>query len=185
MPRDDAPHPALRFEQPHAALADSYRGLVREFLDRGEKPIPFPLSFPNDDFDAFLARIQAHSRGEDVEGFVANTTFWLVRDDVEVVGVSNLRHGLTDALRREGGHIGYGVRPSARRRGFATELLGRTLAEARTLGITQALLTCAEDNEASIGVILRHGGRCISDEWIPERAEVVRRYLVETALPSR
>jgi len=170
----------LRFEQPHAALAESYRGLVREFLERGEKLVPFPLAFPSDDFDAFVARLEAHARGEDVEGFVANTTFWLVRDDVEVVAVSNLRHALTDALRREGGHIGYGVRPTARRRGFATEILGRTLEHARTLGISEALLTCGDWNAASIGVILRRGGRYLSEEWIPERSEVVRRYLVDT-----
>ena len=110
----------LRFEEPHAELQDSYRALVREFLERAEPLVPFPLTFPNDDFAAFLARLSACSRGEGLpDGFVPHSTYWLVSDDAEVGGVSNLRHRLTEALRFEGGHIGYGIRSDgrARRRG--------------------------------------------------------------------
>src|ERR1700676_764268 len=110
------------FEEPHLRLQDSYRDLIREFPEGGEPLIPFTLTFPNDDFPAFVARLAACARGEGLPpGFVPNSTYWLVCDGA-VVGVSNLRHALTDSLRREGGNIGYGVRPSARRRGFAGEL---------------------------------------------------------------
>ena len=168
------------FERPRVELADSYRGMVREMLDRGESPIPFPLSFDNHDFPALVAKLEAQARGEVPAGFVANSTFWLVDDAGEVVGVSNLRHALTDRLRIEGGHIGYGVRPSARRRGHATELLARTLAEARALGVAEALVTCSSTNSGSIGTILKCGGRFQSEEFIESRGEVVRRYLVPT-----
>lgn len=120
----------LVFEEPHAGLQDSYRDLIREFLERGEPPVPFPLKFPNEDFAAFLARLAACARGEGL--LVPHSTYWLVSDGA-VVGVSNLRHKLTDALRREGGNIGYGVCPSARRQGFATELVRRTLERARDI----------------------------------------------------
>ena len=170
-----------RFERPHVGLADSYRAMVREMVDRGESLIPFPLSFDNGDFPAFVGKLEAHARGEGIPaGFVANSTFWLVDDAGEVVGVSNLRHALTDKLRIEGGHIGYGVRPSARRRGHATELLARTLTEARALGVAEALVTCSSTNSGSIGTILKCGGRFQSEEFIESRGEVVRRYLVPT-----
>ena len=69
------------------------------------------------DFDAFLARLNDCAAGIGIpDGFVAHSTFWLVRYDAEVVGVSNIRHTLTPALRQVGGHIGYGIRPSARAR---------------------------------------------------------------------
>jgi predicted acetyltransferase len=169
------------FERPHAGLAGSYRGMVREMLDRGEALIPFPLSFANEDFPAFVAQLAACERGEGIPaGFVAHSTFWLVDDAGEVVAVSNLRHALTEKLRIEGGHIGYGVRPSARRRGHATEILRRSLAEARALGIDEALVTCSKANAGSVGTILKCGGRLHSEEFIEARGEVVRRYLIKT-----
>jgi len=173
----------LHFERPHVGLRDSYLDLIREFREAGEPLIPFPLAFANDDFPSFLARLAACARGEGVlPGFVPHSTYWLVSDGV-VVGVSNLRHSLTDALRREGGHIGYGVRPSARRRGFAGELLRRTLDSARELGLSEALLSCGSSNEASIRTILGNGGRLVSEELLPQRGEVIHRYLI--ALPAR
>ncbi|WP_257028221.1 GNAT family N-acetyltransferase [Micromonospora purpureochromogenes] len=60
-----------------------------------------------------------------------------------------LRHELNDFLLRVGGHVGYGIRPSARRRGLATWALGRMLGEARALGLDRVLITCEVDNIAS------------------------------------
>ena len=110
----------LALVRPSARFRDSYRGLVSEFVGAGETLIPFTLAFAHDDFDEFLSRLDSCARGIDLpEGFVAHSTFWLVRDQAEVTGVSNIRHSLTVALRREGGGIGYGIRPSARRQSLA------------------------------------------------------------------
>jgi predicted acetyltransferase len=168
------------FEKPHAGRAGSYRAMVREFTDRGEALVPFPLAFSNDDFDAFVAKLEGCARGEGIpEGFVPHTTYWLVDDTDEVVGVSNLRHALTEKLRVEGGHIGYGVRPSARRRGHATELLRRTLERAKAIGIEEALVTCSKDNAGSVGAILKCGGRFHSEDFIESRGEIVQRYWIK------
>jgi predicted acetyltransferase len=59
---------------------------------------------------------------------------------------------------KRAGHIGYGIRPSARRRGLATWALGRILDEARVLGMDRVLVVCAADNVASAKTIGRHGG---------------------------
>lgn len=169
---------ATRFEKPHSGLQDSYRRMLDELHARKEPLIPFPLSFPHGDFDALVARLAAYERGEGLPaGFVPHSTYWLVADG-EVVGVSNLRHRLTDSLRVEGGNIGYGVRPSARRRGYATELLRQTLGEARSLGLDQALITCAKRNAGSVRTILRCGGRLHSEEFIAARGEIVQRYVI-------
>ena len=101
-----------------------------------------------------------------------------MRDGDEVVGVSNLRHRLTDALRLEGGHVGYGIRPSARRLGFATELLRQTLDRARAMGLLEVLVTCSKSNEASVRTILRNGGVFISEGLIPSRGDVIQRYRI-------
>lgn len=63
----------LRLQEPHAGLADSYRHQVREFVERGEPLVPFPLSFEQSDFPALLGRLAACARGEGIpEGWSAD-----------------------------------------------------------------------------------------------------------------
>ena len=172
----------LRLEAPSLERVDSYRGLVAEFRDRGEELIPFVLEFPVEDAAALLRRFEACAAGVGLPaGFVPHSTYWLVRDDGEVVGVSNFRHTLTDKLRREGGHIGYGVRPSARRSGVATELLRQTLGRAREMGLHEVLVTCAKGNEGSVRTIQANGGELVSEEFIEGRGTIVQRYRIPLA----
>lgn len=83
--------------------------------------------------------------------------FWIVEED-EFVGYLALRHSLTEWLLEEGGHIGFGVRPSRRREGHASRALALALPEARALGLDRVLLTCDEDNDGSRLTIERNGG---------------------------
>lgn len=170
----------LELVRPSAMLRDSYRGLVAELIAAGEKFVPFTLAFEHDDFDAFLNRLDACARGIDLpDGFVAHSTYWLVRGQTEVVGVSNIRHSLTAALRREGGNIGFGIRPSARRRGLGTAILRESLVRAAELGITRVLVTCGKGNVGSAKSITRNGGILDSEECVPSRGEIVQRYWIE------
>ena len=91
------------------------------------------------------------------DGYVPSTTLWWVQDD-EYLGRLAIRHRLTPHLHEVGGHIGYDVRPSARRRGHATAMLRSALPVARGLGIESALVTCDVDNIASRKVIEAAGG---------------------------
>ena len=97
-----------------------------------------------------------------------------------VVGVSNIRHSLTAALRREGGNIGYGIRPSARRRGFGATILRKSLDRAGALGLSRVLVTCAKSNVGSVKAILRNGGILESEEYLADRGELVQRYWIES-----
>jgi len=92
------------------------------------------------------------------DGWVPQTVLWWVQGDV-YLGRLAIRHRLTDALRHHGGHIGFEVRPGARRRGHATAMLDAALPLAAALGIGPALIDCAADNIASRRVIERNGGR--------------------------
>jgi predicted acetyltransferase len=82
---------------------------------------------------------------------------WIVEGD-QVLGAISLRHELNDFLLEAGGHIGYGVRPSARRRGLASWALGAMLPEARRLGLHRVLVTCNIKNTASARTIEGQGG---------------------------
>ncbi|NQT16252.1 MAG: GNAT family N-acetyltransferase [Planctomycetes bacterium] len=169
----------LALVRPKLSLSDSYRGLVAEFRENGEKLIPFPLQFPHHDFHALISKLEANSQGVGLPaGFVANTTFWLVRDNSEVMGVSNLRHELTDRLRIEGGHIGYGIRPSQRRRGFGSAILRLTLEEAKNIGLSEVLITCDKKNAASAATISKNGGTLGDEEFVEDLGKVVQRYWI-------
>src|SRR5207245_940781 len=80
-------------------------------------------------------------------------TFLVAVVDGQIAGRVSIRHRLNDWLLAHGGHIGYGVLPGCRGRGIATEILRQSLIIARSLGVDRALLTCDDDNEASIRVI--------------------------------
>lgn len=171
---------APRLLSPGLALRDSYRGLVDEVLALGEELIPFPLRFPYDDFDALLERLENCAKGIGIPaGFVPHSTWWLVQGTSEVLGVVNLRHRLTPALENDGGHIGYGIRPSARRHRFGREILAQALVKAREHGLARVRLTCARKNTASARIILDNGGVLDSERFILERGKVVQRYWID------
>jgi predicted acetyltransferase len=110
-------------------------------------------------FAAWVGRLrrQADTTAPPDAGWVHCTYWWIVEGDA-VLGAIALRHELNDFLLRAGGHIGYGIRPSARRHGLATWALGQVLSEARAHGLDRVLITCADDNVASARIIEHHGG---------------------------
>lgn len=122
----------------------------------------FENKFKDLSFWEFKERLKlkdSQSRGENLpEGYVAGTFFWLYVDG-KPVGVSKLRHELTDHLRRHGGHIGYGIRPRERGKGYATKMLELTLQETKRLGINKVLITCNPDNIGSQRVAEKNGGK--------------------------
>jgi predicted acetyltransferase len=116
---------------------------------------------------------------------VPASTFWLVEDG-EFVGIGNLRHRLTRALLRFGGHIGYAIRPTKWGRGYGTLLLKLLLKEATRLGIEEVLLTCDKANVASAKVMRKNGGILIDafEDIIEGKPRTTCRYRI-AALPTR
>jgi predicted acetyltransferase len=131
--------------------------------------------FESDDaFGRFVDGVRAERLEETPrpEGYVPDTELWWIEGD-EFLGRIGIRHRLTPILLEMGGHVGYDVRPSARRRGHATKMLRQALTVAHELGINPALITCDVDNVGSRTVIERNGG-VLEDErngklrfWVP------------------
>jgi predicted acetyltransferase len=97
------------------------------------------------------------------DGYVPQSTYWWAAGG-EYLGRLALRHRLTPHTRVEGGHIGYEVRPSARRRGHATAMLAAALPTAAALGIEFAHLDCDNEDVASRRVIEGNGGMLEREE---------------------
>ena len=88
---------------------------------------------------------------------VPSTTFWLYVDGVPV-GFGSVRHCLTEALSKAGGHIGYGIAPQFRGNGYGNKILRLLLDKAYEIGIEKVLVTIHLDNMASQAVALANGG---------------------------
>ena len=153
---------------PTTRLAASFAEAVREFIAEGRGgPDDHTLLGsliaelgPPDEPQPWVARVVAHERKLTTDppaDFVPCTTYWWTDGDT-YLGRINLRHRLNERLRDIGGHIGYDIRPSARRRGHATAMLAAALPHAAALGIDKALVTCDADNIASRKVIEANGG---------------------------
>lgn len=122
----------------------------------------FSNAFAGDTYAEFrerLVHLDKESRGEDLaEGRVPQTHFWITLDE-KPIGWLKIRHYLNDYLREHGGHIGYGIVPTARGKGYGTEALRLGLEEAQKLGIDRVLLTCNPSNIGSRRVIEKNGGQ--------------------------
>ena len=93
-----------------------------------------------------------------------------------MVGAVNIRHDLNDYLLKYGGHIGDGIRPSERRKGYATEMIRLALEECRKLGLTRVLMTCDKNNIGSAKSIIRNGG--ILEDEVLEEGVIKQRYWI-------
>jgi predicted acetyltransferase len=99
-----------------------------------------------------------------------------------IVGRVSIRYELNDYLFRFGGHVGYAVAPSFRRRGYATEILRQTLPIVRSIGLKRILLTCDDDNVASQRVIEVNGGVLENVVWEEGLRVPKRRYWIDLQL---
>jgi predicted acetyltransferase len=139
-------------EHKEAALA--YR---QEHFDNGELLIHGDGGLDEaENYEEWVEKINV-DLDRDRDGIVPATTYFAFVGD-RIVGTIQIRHKLNDYLLKFGGHIGYGVLPSERRKGYATEMLRLALDKCKTLGIEKALITCDKHNIASARIILKNQG---------------------------
>ena len=133
--------------------------------------------FKNDyhDFDYYLEHLEVK---EAADGKVPDSVFFLLDTERDrLLGAIDIRHCLNDELLREGGHIADGIRPSERRKGYATEMIRLALIECRKLGIDRVLMTCDKDNIGSAKSIMNNGG-ILENEIINSDGVIEQRYWI-------
>lgn len=170
---------------PAPCHAPSYLEALREGFRRGEQDTVTERRVRQieADFAGYLAVITNQTgnirlpTGEIVPK-VPFSLHWLTDGDV-FIGEASLRHQLNAHLMREGGHIGYGIRPSYRGRGYGRRILALALEECRRLEIGRVLVTCLDSNTASARIIEANGGVLENIIVGPGRRGRVRRYWID------
>lgn len=165
--------------KPSVEYHDEYLAFYEEWKASGESIVPWAVSRDPSDFEALIQfLLESENRERIPVNWVPSSTYWLVSDNKKVIGAVNIRHGLTDELFNCGGHIGYGIRPTERQKGYATQLLAMALEKTKEFGIRKVLVVCDEDNIASEKTIVKNGG--IPDtSFTEEDGNIVKRFWIE------
>ncbi|WP_108670345.1 GNAT family N-acetyltransferase [Peribacillus acanthi] len=165
--------------KPTVDLESEYLSFYQEWKDCGEVMVPWVISKDPSDFQEMIQSLLDAEEGKNLpDHWVPDSTYWLINEEKKVIGAVNIRHQLTEGLFNSGGHIGYGIRPSERRNGFATKLLALSLEKAKELGIQKALVVCDKGNIGSEKTILDNGG-IPDNDYIEEDGNIVKRYWIE------
>lgn len=144
---------------PSPSVRESFVQALGEFRAEGRHRDLDPLALAEpQSFGRYVEGLLARATvAPDPSGLVPETVLWWIAGE-RYLGRVSIRHTLTAPLRRRGGHIGYEVRPSARRKGHGTRMLASALPIARAIGIDPALVTCDAENLASRRIIESAGG---------------------------
>lgn len=173
----------LRLVKPDLYFFDAYNDMMREWVSSGTRIAPWFLDEPLENIHEFAALVQ---RLDDCEHgildkrFCSTTSYFVVNESGKLIGAASLRHHLTVDGLATWGHIGYGVRPSERMKGCATEILRLMLEECKKRHFWRVMIGAYADNVGSRRVIEKNGFTLESSVPDPEHPEkTINRYWIE------
>ena len=166
--------------RPDGAYAEQIKEYRQEFLDAGSSMDGTGMLRRIEDPYEWIRICEEFNSEETVpEGKVPSTLFMCIRkDDNRIVGMLDFRHRLNDYLREFGGNIGYSIRPSERRKGYAKKMLSLALPYCRELGLDKVMISCNVDNEGSRRTILANGGVYEGTSHEPDEDMDLERYWI-------
>ena len=163
----------IEFDQ---VTEEAYNDYMSEWEAAGELIVPWATKRQFTDFADMMKKWEEDTTALVYEkGFVPATLYFYVCDD-RVIGAIHLRHELNESLAYYGGHIGYGIRPSMRGKGYGKKMLADLLDHLRQGDNEKVLITCDKDNVASAKTIEACGG--VLEAIADVDGNLVRRYWV-------
>jgi predicted acetyltransferase len=136
--------------------------------------------FAGNDFDEFLAIVQREPTESDPAKVPAHLFLLADTDSSTLFGAIQIRHHINHPkLIETGGHIGYGICPGARRKGYATSMLALAIPQAKKIGLSDLLVTCLDANVGSWKVIESNGG--VFERTALDEGQLARRYWIKIA----
>lgn len=155
-------------------------GFIQEFLEYNSEINGTGGLNRYDDYDEWLLKIERDLDLSNIpEGKVPANTYFLIRkSDNIIIGMINIRHKLNEFLLKEGGHIGYAIRPTERKKGYGTIILKLALQKCRELNLDRVLITCDKINLASAKIIKNNNGILENEIFSETFSETIQRYWI-------
>ena len=172
----------MKFVFPTAEYEQAAKEFIQEFLDHGSGingTGGLDSYLRESTYTHWLAKV---IRDMDIanipEGRVPALTYFYVDDSNAIIGMINIRLALNDFLRKFGGHIGYSIRPTERKKGYGTRMLREALAFLAPIGLRDVLVTCHKENVASAKMIQNCGGVLVDEVYSEHSGKVNQNYRI-------
>jgi Predicted acetyltransferase len=163
--------------EPSPELEEQYNEYIDEWEKTGERIIPTAVKREGRSYDDLLAEWKTGETDQvRRHGWVPASVYFLMDSSRKIYGAVQIRHELNEHLLKLGGHIGYGVRPTERRKGLATTMLALSLDKAKAIGLERVLITCDKNNIGSAKTIMKNGG--VLEDEIVDEGRVTQRYWI-------
>lgn len=176
----------LKLVKPDLIYYEQYNEMMKEWREDGSRIAPWFLDKPCESLDSFyelIRNLDDIEKGMVDKQFSSSSSYFVIDENDKLIGATRLAHYLTIDGLNTWGHIGYGVRPSERRKGYATEMLKLTLEEGRNrYHINEFLLGAYETNIASVKTIEKCNGnfyRTVVDQSCDGRNKIIKQYWVK------
>ena len=157
----------------HKQAAWDYR---QEHMDCGEAYIHGSSRLQQaEDYESWLESV-IRNKTEASPDWVTGSVYFAIENN-DIVGTIAIRDYLNESLLKSGGHIGYAIRPSKRRNGYATKMLALALEKCRKSSANKVLITCDKGNIASAKTAMKNGG-VLENEIVEDNGNIVKRYWI-------
>lgn len=168
----------MKLVEPDKINESEFCDFIDQLKEVDEELIPCTLDQKDLSFHDYIKQLNDQAKGRGLpEGWVPASSFFLLDDKNKIYGAINIRHRLTEILETLGGHIGYSIRPTERKKGYGSLILNLGLQEAIKLGLKKVLVTCNINNIASAKVIQNNGGKFDSISKVDDKT--MNRYWIK------
>jgi predicted acetyltransferase len=163
---------------PDESHKEKYLKMMDEWISFGGRLNPAALKNNGASYEEWLGWMKDDQNELTCpEGAVPQTLYFAFNEDDILLGAVTVRHYLNERMFIDGGYVGYGVRPSQRRKGYAKKMLALAINKVKEMGVENILITCAADNTGSMKTILANGG-VFENEMFNEYGELVKRFWI-------
>lgn len=155
----------MRYRLPELEDKEIIKLYIEEHYSHNEKSLSASNRLTSMDFDNWVNKIHRNVNIPDKD-WGKSLTYLAFNEDNELIGLLSIRYDLPEEKAMEFGHIGYGVRPSQRRKGYATKMLEFALKECKKYGLKKVIVGCYKENKGSARTIIKNNGKLIKEKNI-------------------